>query len=74
MTCLIGKQGQTQPGCTTVTLEREGFTVVFKQVPAEVCDTCGEAYLSDEISAKQLETAEQRARAGLQVDIELFDA
>ncbi|MGZ3610756.1 MAG: type II toxin-antitoxin system MqsA family antitoxin, partial [Ktedonobacteraceae bacterium] len=45
MRCVICKQGETQPGTTTMTLERDSTTVVFKNVPAEVCQICGEAYL-----------------------------
>lgn len=37
MKCMACKQADTQPGTTTVTLERNGATLVFKDVPAEVC-------------------------------------
>jgi YgiT-type zinc finger domain-containing protein len=45
MKCVICKHEEIQPGTTTMTLERDTTTVVFKNVPAEVCQTCGEAYL-----------------------------
>ncbi len=53
MKCLICKHGEIQPGTTTITLEHEDTTVVFKNVPAEVCQTCGEAYL-DAATTRQL--------------------
>ena len=72
MKCMICKQGDTQPGKTTVTLERGGITLVYKGVPAQVCDNCGEAYVDDEISAQILKAAEEAVRAGVQVDIREF--
>ena len=36
MKCVICKQGETLPGVTTVTLERNGLTLVVKSVPARV--------------------------------------
>ena len=57
MTCVICKQGQTQAAKTTVTLEREGMTLVFKDVPAQVCTTCSEAYVDDQTSAVLLKAA-----------------
>ena len=72
MMCLICKQGQTQPGKTTVTLERTGVTIVFKDVPAQVCANCSEAYVDEKISATLLRAAEEAVRAGVQVDIREF--
>jgi YgiT-type zinc finger domain-containing protein len=72
MICVICKNGQTQPGRTTVTLERGGMTIVFKDVPARVCATCSEAYVDDKTSATLLRAAEDAAHAGVQVDIREF--
>jgi YgiT-type zinc finger domain-containing protein len=72
MTCVICKDGQTKAGKTTVTLERGGMTIVFKDVPAEICANCSEAYLDDRISAALLKAAEDAAHAGVQVDIREF--
>ena len=36
MKCVICKQAETQPGKTTVTLERGNLTLVIKGVPAQV--------------------------------------
>ena len=43
MKCIMCKQGETQPGTTTMTLERDATTIVFKNAPAEVCQACCEA-------------------------------
>ena len=69
MKCVICKQGETEPGHTTVTLERDGAVLVFRRVPAEVCANCGEAYVSEEITARLLEEAEEAVQARVQVDV-----
>ncbi len=74
MNCVICKQGQTQAGLVTVTLEREGAIVVFKRVPAEVCENCGEYYLSDEVTGKLLERAEEAIASGAEVEIRRYAA
>ncbi len=72
MTCVICKEGHTQAGKSTVTLERGGMTIVFKEVPAEVCANCSEAYVDDKTSTALLQAAEAAGRAGVQVDIREF--
>lgn len=69
MKCVICKQGETQLGTATVTLERANLTLVIKQVPAQVCRNCGEEYVDEETTLQLFQTAEEVARAGVQVDI-----
>ena len=72
MTCLICKTGQTHPGVGTVTLERNDTTIVFKQVPAEVCDNCGERYYDEEVTKTLLKAAEEASVAGVQVEVRQY--
>lgn len=74
MKCVICKHGETRPGKATVTLERNGTTLVIKGVPANVCANCGEEYLDEEITARLLNTAEEAARKGVQVDVREYVA
>ncbi len=74
MRCLICKNGETKPGKATVTLQRGETTVVFKDVPAQVCENCGEYYLSEEITAKLLKRAERAVEDGAEVEIIRFAA
>jgi len=74
MKCVICKQGQTQTGTTTVTLERGNTTLVFKAVPAQICENCGEAYLDDATTAQVLEMAEKAVQAGVQVEVREYTA
>lgn len=69
MKCVICKNGETRPGKVTVTLERGGTTLVIKAVPAQVCANCGEEYVDESVTAQLLKTAEEAARAGVQVDV-----
>ena len=74
MKCVICKKGETAPGFTTVTLVRDASTIVFKQVPAEICSTCGEVYIDGEVSRRLLQDAEIAASAGIQVEVRSFAA
>jgi YgiT-type zinc finger domain-containing protein len=69
MNCVICKTGELQPGRATVTLQRSGTTVVIKEVPADICDNCGEYYLSDEMSARALAIADDAVRKGTEVEV-----
>jgi YgiT-type zinc finger domain-containing protein len=74
MKCVICKQGVTLPGKTTITLERDGMTLVVKGVPAQVCQNCGEEYVSEQVTEDLLVRAEQLAQSGTQVDIRQYIA
>ena len=63
-------RGKTQAGRTTIVLERGQIALVYKNAPAEVCDNCGEEYLSVEINRKLLKQVEQAAERG--VDLEML--
>ena len=74
MTCVLCKHGDTRPGEVTVTLQRGETTVILKGVPAEVCENCGEYYLSQIVSEQVLVRAEQAATSGAEVEILRFAA
>ncbi len=74
MHCPICKHGQTSPAGVTITMERGSTTIVFRQVPADVCETCGEQYVDDKTTARLLSQAEEAVRAGVQVEIRAYAA
>ncbi|MHB2154411.1 type II toxin-antitoxin system MqsA family antitoxin [Calditrichota bacterium GD2] len=74
MKCVICKSGDTKPGFVTVTLQRKTTTVIFKEVPAEVCENCGEYYLSEEVSEKLLTRAEEAVKKGTEIEVLKFAA
>jgi YgiT-type zinc finger domain-containing protein len=65
-TCLAGT---LREGTTTLTLERGEATVVLKEAPAEVCDVCGEAYVTEEVHVAVYEKAEEAVEAGAGLDV-----
>lgn len=74
MICPICKCGQTRPGFASVTLERETMTLLVKQVPASICENCGEEFIDESASTRLLNTAEAALRDGVQVELRQFAA
>ena len=74
MKCVICKSGETALGKVTVTSEDDGATVVIKEMPARVCQTCGEEYIDEEIATRLLQIAEEASQAGVQIDIRRYVA
>jgi len=55
-------------------MTRGEATIVIKNVPAEVCDNCGEYYLDDAISGKILNMAEEAIKQNHEVEVIQFAA
>jgi YgiT-type zinc finger domain-containing protein len=69
MKCVVCKVGETRPGKTTVVLQRGSATVVINDVPARVCENCGEEYVDEQVAQSVLADAAASARAGVRVEI-----
>ncbi len=69
MKCTICKTGDVKAGRVTVALERGQTTVLVRDVPAEVCDNCGEYYLNDTVARKIYAQAEDAAGRRAEVEI-----
>jgi YgiT-type zinc finger domain-containing protein len=69
MKCPICKHGETENGNATVVLERNETTLVFKHVPADICNNCGEEFINDSISVELFSVAKQAEEVGVQVDV-----
>jgi YgiT-type zinc finger domain-containing protein len=63
MNCIVCRHGDTQPGTTTVTFHRDGRTLVVNEVPAEVCENCGEAFVAEDVTAELLRMAAEARQA-----------
>ncbi|MCL6100504.1 MAG: type II toxin-antitoxin system MqsA family antitoxin [Bacteroidetes bacterium] len=74
MKCMICKSGETADGKTIVTLNREETVIVFKSVPCQVCNNCGEKYIEQNITESLLNIAEEVNSSGVQVDIREYKA
>ncbi|MHC1776473.1 MAG: type II toxin-antitoxin system MqsA family antitoxin [Lentimicrobium sp.] len=69
MDCVICKNGKTESGFVTFSMEREGVIIVFKNVPALVCQNCGDYYLTEETTTLLLEKANKTVEKGVEFEI-----
>ena len=67
--CVICKKGTLHPKESSFMVEIGKSLIIFRHVPAQVCDTCGEVYFDEETSEKILNKASQIASSEVEVDI-----
>jgi YgiT-type zinc finger domain-containing protein len=59
----------TCAGTATVTLQRQQTVVVIKDVPAQVCQDCGEYYLDESVTRRVYQQAEDAVKRQAEVEI-----
>ena len=69
MKCVICKNGTTRKGKVTVILERGQSIIAIKEVPAHVCQNCGEYYLDAEMAGEVLKRAEEASKKGVEIEV-----
>jgi YgiT-type zinc finger domain-containing protein len=69
MKCAICRNGTTLDGHVTIVLERDQTTLVFKHVPAKICDNCGEEYISAEVNRVLFRRAREEIRRGVVLEM-----
>lgn len=74
MECVICKNGTTEEGKATVTLELEGSIIAIKEVPAQICNNCGEYYLSEEMTKVVLKKAQDAFEKGVEIKVIKMDS
>lgn len=74
MKCAICRHGITTDGYTTIVLERDQTTVVFKKVPAQICENCGEEYVSAVVNTALLRQADEEWERGIILEMLNFAA
>ena len=74
MKCPICKHGSTHKGHASITQERDGATLLFKDVPVDICDNCGEIYHDEKVTRSLLEQAEQASTRGVELDVRRYAA
>lgn len=74
MKCQICKHGSRHKGHASITLERDGATLLFKDVPADICDNCGEIYHDEEVTRSLLVQAEQASARGVELYVRRYAA
>lgn len=66
MRCAICKFGRVSPGVKTIMLNRDALTVVIKEAPSNVCDSCGEGYMDAEVRAAIRHILDQAEQDGVE--------
>lgn len=74
MKCTICKTGEMRPGHATVTLQRANTVVVIKDVPAQVCQDCGEYYLEETVAQRVYAQADAAAQRHAEVEVVQYAA
>ena len=72
MHCVICKEGETKKGKTSFTLEKNGAFLIYKDVDADICDNCGEAYFSIETSRKIEQLSADAVKKGAELEVVRF--
>ena len=54
----------TEPGTATITLEKDTTIIVFKRVPADICQTYGESYTDEDVTDHLLSIVTEDAKRG----------
>jgi len=74
MMCFLCMATETHSDTTTVMVERGRTIVIVKEVPAQVCDNCGEYYLDSDIASRASTLVENAVKNGAEVEIIRFAA
>jgi len=74
MECVICKNGAMKDGHVTVTLQRGESVIVIKNVPALVCENCGEYKLSEATTVKVMQIASDSATRQVEIEVLQFAA
>lgn len=59
MKCIVCEMGELKPGKTTFTMKRDKSIIVFDDVPALICENCGEEFFDEEVNGNLLAQAEE---------------
>ncbi len=74
MKCVICRHGETEKGETVITLLRNDSVIVVKNVPADICNNCGEKYVSEEVTREVLTLANSALQKGVVIDVRDYKA
>ena len=69
MKCVICRNGETTPGITIFTFTDDETIVVVKDVPAKICDNCGEEYLDSETTRRLLDGSVGEVNHDVEVEV-----
>ena len=61
--------GNKKNGETTITIDKGKVLIVFRHVPALICEKCGESWLEDTTSAKLENLKSKLVKIGAEIEI-----
>ena len=65
MICLVCRQAETMDSFISATFERDEARLVIKQIPTQVCSSCGEAYVEESVAVALLGQLEELSAMGI---------
>lgn len=74
MKCFACKTGKTEPGHTTVSLDRGEAVVAVKHVPVDICAQCGAPYFALDVSQRVSDTADKAVDRGAELAVVKYAA
>lgn len=72
--CPLCRNGELHPGSADKTMTIGESTLVVKEVPALICDTCGERYFNSDITQRLLDLARDVHSQGVLIDVRRYAA
>lgn len=69
MECTVCKNGEYKEGHTSTMFDKNGSIVIFKNVPALICDNCGAKLFDARVSAELLKQAKEARKNGAELEV-----
>ena len=74
MNCPLCRNGLLKAGRADTSIFHEGLVLVVRDVPADICDNCGEQFFDADVTDRLLDLAEEAVQAGVLVDVRRYVA
>jgi YgiT-type zinc finger domain-containing protein len=69
MECIICKNGTTKMGLVNVPVVRDDKIIFIKNIPAQICNNCGEYYLENDVAEEVYKRANERINQGVEIEV-----
>ncbi len=67
--CAVCKNGSLIDGTATMTFEKDNSVIVVKNVPALVCNNCGEEFVHDSAAREVVSNVTKEFHKGVQIEV-----
>ncbi len=69
MKCVTCKNGTTIKGFVNVPIVREDKIIFYKNVPAQICNNCGEYFIETDVAKEIYDKANERMNQGVEMEV-----